>query len=245
MQQKKMKKKLPVLIRLSALFRLSSVPLLALIQLLVCWSLFGHGDKPPHFSNSFIILPTTTFTSSPAALAFSSALAASTSSSSRMFESTSTPTPTLPQYLESKQVDQELSNIICSTAIACIQISQKLQTLPIANYVTSKSPSEESNHAINVQGEVQKEMDVIANDIFINNVKDTVVVMTSEEEEDIITGGLWDQYYTKTRELNEDGIESDIDIDIHQRSTKTGYGYEIAFDPLDGSSNLDVNVPTG
>ena len=67
----------------------------------------------------------------------------------------------------------------------------------------------------NVQGEVQTPMDVIANNVCIDAIKGTVPVMASEEVEEVIPGEL----------LNGK--------------------YQIAFDPLDGSSNLDVSVPTG
>ena len=59
-------------------------------------------------------------------------------------------------------------------------------------------------------------MDVIANEIFIENVKGHVSAMLSEENDDYFQGDF-----------------------------SGNDGYEIAFDPLDGSSNLDVSVPTG
>ena len=127
----------------------------------------------------------------------------------------------LPQYLRQKKVDQELFKIICSTAAACIDVSQELQSLPIQKYVQK---SEDKEIKVNIQGEKQKEMDVISNEIFIDRIRDTVVVMASEEEEYVIKGELWDDFHAEKNDY---------------------IGYEIAFDPLDGSSNLDVNVPTG
>lgn len=163
---------------------------------------------------------------------------------------------TLPQYLKEKRVDEELLNIICATATACINISQELQRLPIRNYNNNYNPIQqqvddknEKSTKRNVQGEVQKEMDVIANDIFIDKVKETVVVMTSEEEEDIIKGVLWDSFYSNDTlsddlAVNMEGIDDD-GHDLLDGKLTSKNGYEIAFDPLDGSSNLDVNVPTG
>ena len=114
---------------------------------------------------------------------------------------------TLPQYLKEKQVGEELMNVICAAATACVDISQELQRLPIRNYnnnnnnnyLSQQKDDDERERAVkrNVQGEVQKEMDVIANEMFIDKVKDKVVVMTSEEEEDIIKGKLWDYFYSK------------------------------------------------
>eukprot|EP00172_Hildenbrandia_rubra_P000904 Plantae.Rhodophyta-Hildenbrandia_rubra.ctg15106.p1 GENE.Plantae.Rhodophyta-Hildenbrandia_rubra.ctg15106~~Plantae.Rhodophyta-Hildenbrandia_rubra.ctg15106.p1 ORF type:complete len:370 (-),score=84.38 Plantae.Rhodophyta-Hildenbrandia_rubra.ctg15106:797-1906(-) len=83
----------------------------------------------------------------------------------------------------------------------------------------------------NIQGEDQKKLDVIANDTFKVNIEssDKVCCMVSEEEEMAIVcergGG---------RGMNgEDG----------------GMGgracYAVAFDPLDGSSNIDANVSIG
>src|SRR3954454_3869603 len=69
----------------------------------------------------------------------------------------------------------------------------------------------------NVQGEAQQKLDVIANIRFIRALKNgqEVCAIISEEEEDIIHTG------------NEHGK------------------YVVAMDPLDGSSNIDVNVSLG
>lgn len=70
----------------------------------------------------------------------------------------------------------------------------------------------------NVQGEEQKPLDILANGIFINSLKfcTKIAALASEEEKGI--------YIV-------DGPES--------------AKYIIAFDPLDGSSNIDVNVSIG
>eukprot|EP00184_Porphyridium_aerugineum_P000788 CAMPEP_0184700074 /NCGR_PEP_ID=MMETSP0313-20130426/8130_1 /TAXON_ID=2792 /ORGANISM="Porphyridium aerugineum, Strain SAG 1380-2" /LENGTH=330 /DNA_ID=CAMNT_0027159461 /DNA_START=105 /DNA_END=1094 /DNA_ORIENTATION=+ len=71
----------------------------------------------------------------------------------------------------------------------------------------------------NVQGEDQKKLDIIANDIFKENVESTqkVCVMVSEEE----------------------------DLAIVCEPAFGSAKYAIAFDPLDGSSNIDANVSIG
>jgi fructose-1,6-bisphosphatase I len=71
----------------------------------------------------------------------------------------------------------------------------------------------------NVQGEAQQKLDVLANDIIVKAVDHggRLCAMASEEEEDIIR--------------IPDGF-------------KRGK-YVLLFDPLDGSSNIDVNVPVG
>lgn len=74
----------------------------------------------------------------------------------------------------------------------------------------------------NVQGEDQKKLDIIANDTFKVNIESSEKcgVMVSEEDELAIVCG-----------------KSSID--------GTTGKYAIAFDPLDGSSNIDANVSIG
>jgi fructose-1,6-bisphosphatase I len=71
----------------------------------------------------------------------------------------------------------------------------------------------------NVQGEIQQKLDVFANEIIVKAMDHTgrLAAMASEEEPDIIP--IPDQF-------------------------KCGK-YVLLFDPLDGSSNIDVNVPVG
>ncbi|WP_047534619.1 class 1 fructose-bisphosphatase [Methylotenera sp. N17] len=72
----------------------------------------------------------------------------------------------------------------------------------------------------NVQGEVQKALDVITNEIFIESAQTSgyVVGMASEEMEEIIQ----------------------LDEDISPNGQ-----YLLLFDPLDGSSNVNVNISVG
>ena len=70
----------------------------------------------------------------------------------------------------------------------------------------------------NVQGEEQKKLDVLANDIMINSLRasgKTAVLVSEENEEAII-------------------------IDERHRGK-----YCVVFDPLDGSSNIDAGVNIG
>jgi fructose-1,6-bisphosphatase I len=71
----------------------------------------------------------------------------------------------------------------------------------------------------NVQGEVQKKLDIITNDVMIEHLNWTghLAAMASEEIEDI--------------------------IEIPKQFPKGKY--LITFDPLDGSSNIDVNISVG
>lgn len=70
----------------------------------------------------------------------------------------------------------------------------------------------------NASGDAVKKLDVFSNDVFINAVSfsDEVYIMCSEENEEAIIP-----------------------------KNKNVGGYAIAFDPLDGSSNIDANVSVG
>jgi fructose-1,6-bisphosphatase I len=72
---------------------------------------------------------------------------------------------------------------------------------------------------VNVQGEAQQKLDVYANQALLHclGVRDTVAALVSEENEEPIV-------FDRVRETGE---------------------YIIVFDPLDGSSNIDVNVNVG
>eukprot|EP00285_Hemiselmis_virescens_P004031 CAMPEP_0173414448 /NCGR_PEP_ID=MMETSP1356-20130122/84333_1 /TAXON_ID=77927 ORGANISM="Hemiselmis virescens, Strain PCC157" /NCGR_SAMPLE_ID=MMETSP1356 /ASSEMBLY_ACC=CAM_ASM_000847 /LENGTH=462 /DNA_ID=CAMNT_0014376631 /DNA_START=86 /DNA_END=1474 /DNA_ORIENTATION=- len=88
--------------------------------------------------------------------------------------------------------------------------------------------------SVNVQGEEQMQLDVITNDVLKRALKFTgkVGVIASEEEDKPVFNR--DAYQVP-------GVESkyqDILADI-------GTKYVTVFDPLDGSSNVDANIPTG
>lgn len=73
----------------------------------------------------------------------------------------------------------------------------------------------------NIQGEDQQKLDVYANEIFIKTLTNREIVcgIASEEEDDYIT--------------------------ITGRNKKNDNKYIVLMDPLDGSSNIDVNVSVG
>ena len=75
--------------------------------------------------------------------------------------------------------------------------------------------------AINVQGELQQKLDVFANDTVKHSVEHTgrVCVMASEED--------------------------DQPIPVKVRDDRRSGKYVLLFDPLDGSTNIDVNVSIG
>ncbi|KKB79320.1 hypothetical protein VW29_17950 [Devosia limi DSM 17137] len=103
----------------------------------------------------------------------------------------------------------KLAGSIATVAAACVEIAAVLRVAPIAGQTGLAG-------ATNVQGEAQKELDVISNDIFIKHLRQNtdISILVSEE----------------------------LDEALHMQNQGA---YAIACDPLDGSSNLDVNVTVG
>lgn len=110
-------------------------------------------------------------------------------------------------------VTTELSPLLMDIAQACKEIALAISQGALQNTMGSLN-------AKNVQGETQKQLDVICNDIFIANANKSGLVagMVSEELAEIF-------------------IPS-------QRSTAINK-YLLLFDPLDGSSNVNINISVG
>ncbi len=123
----------------------------------------------------------------------------------------------LTRYLREQQrvlpaLDDALIRLLEQVAQACIGISQALGQGALADLLGAAGQD-------NVQGEAQKKLDVLANDLLIDAHVwgGHLAAMASEE---------MDELYT----LPDDVPRGD---------------YLLAFDPLDGSSNIDVNVSVG
>lgn len=124
--------------------------------------------------------------------------------------------PTLPAYLLHRSQGEHataLNAILSDIATACKKIS-------IAIDVGALEGNMGNLHSENVQGEVQKALDIIANDIFIESVQKSgyVAGLVSEELDDV--------------------------IEVDEINRQFGQ-YVILFDPLDGSSNVNVNISVG
>jgi len=124
---------------------------------------------------------------------------------------------TLSRYLVEQQrsnpeITHELRLIIESVATACKAIGVAVGKGELAGVLGGAGSD-------NVQGEAQKKLDVISNDILIRTKQSngTLAAMASEEMDDI--------YLIPTEYPQGD--------------------YLLLFDPLDGSSNIDVNVSVG
>lgn len=115
----------------------------------------------------------------------------------------------LSSQLHQEHTSHDLSLLIQTIATACKDIANRLQQGAMAGILGSADME-------NVQGETQKKLDVIANDLLKNYLNDSGVVraLASEEEESIV------------------------------ECSPQGH-YLVSFDPLDGSSNIDINSMVG
>lgn len=123
----------------------------------------------------------------------------------------------LAQYLvqqgrEKTDITAELQGLLADLAIACKQTSDLVRRGELAGVLGSAD-------ATNIQGEEQKKLDQIANDVFIGCTQTSgrLAGMASEE---------MDNHYPIP-------------------SSYPRGNYLLTFDPLDGSSNIDVNGATG
>lgn len=111
--------------------------------------------------------------------------------------------------LSDGSIDPDLIVILRNIAAATCDIANRLRT----SSLTGLSGATE---AINVQGETQKPLDILSNDIMLAACRHSPAVAFAVSE------------------------ELDAEVAIH-----SGGRYAVIFDPLDGSSNLDVNVTVG
>lgn len=115
----------------------------------------------------------------------------------------------LPEHLQQNQLPEALGGVLLSVVSACTEINAKVRLGALAGVLGMAGTG-------NIQGEDQKKLDVIANNIMIDTLKANPAVagLASEEEDTFVSAG-------------ENGR------------------YLVLFDPLDGSSNIDVNISVG
>jgi fructose-1,6-bisphosphatase I len=115
----------------------------------------------------------------------------------------------LPLVLQTQSLQPALISVLTAITDGCRDIARQISRGALAGVLGAAG-------AENVQGEQQKKLDIIANDILksLLTAEPTVRALASEEEESIVPA-------------NPDGR------------------YLVAFDPLDGSSNIDINGPVG
>ena len=115
----------------------------------------------------------------------------------------------LDNYLLKNSKENEISSIIKSLAIAAIKISTSIRNI--------KAEKIDSNidKKINSDGDIQKPLDIISDEILISFLKKSPAAGYASEEQ-----------------------EGHIDF-------KNNNNFIVLADPLDGSSNIDVNVSIG
>lgn len=126
---------------------------------------------------------------------------------------------TLGEFIINKQSEfkyssGELSRLINSIRLAAKVVNHEIRKAGLVDLVGNVGK-------VNVQGEAQQKLDLLANELFKKTLinRDIVCGIASEEEDDIV-------------------IVSGQD-NSHQNK------YVLLMDPLDGSSNIDVNVSVG
>ena len=126
---------------------------------------------------------------------------------------------TLGEFIINKQSEFKYSSGELSRLINSIRLAGK-----IVNHEVNKAGLVDilgTAGAENIQGEDQQKLDVYANEVFINTLVNREIVcgIASEEEDDFIS--------------------------IVGGNKKNDNKYVVLMDPLDGSSNIDVNVSVG
>jgi fructose-1,6-bisphosphatase I/sedoheptulose-1,7-bisphosphatase len=130
---------------------------------------------------------------------------------------------TLTQYLIEERrrfpgASGELNALILDVSLACKAIARAVAFGELGDALGDAAATPVGG-AVNVQGEVQKKLDVLSNEVFIrrNEWSGSLAGMASEE------------------------MEQPYQIPGQYPRGK----YLLVFDPLDGSSNIDVNVSVG
>jgi len=126
---------------------------------------------------------------------------------------------TLGEFIIEKQSEFQYSSGELSRIINSIRLAAK-----VVNYKVNKAGLVDIVGAAgeqNIQGEDQQKLDVYANEVFIQTLinRESVCGIASEENDDFITVAGSDKSHSSK--------------------------YVVLMDPLDGSSNIDVNVSVG
>jgi fructose-1,6-bisphosphatase I len=108
----------------------------------------------------------------------------------------------------------EFSRLINAIRLACKVVNHEVNKAGLVDILGAAGDT-------NIQGENQQKLDVLANEKFIQTLKNREIVcgIASEEEDDFIS--------------------------INSQDEKHQNKYVVLIDPLDGSSNIDVNVSVG
>jgi len=122
---------------------------------------------------------------------------------------------------------QELESVFASIQTACKTIAKLVKRSAIDGMTGLQA----GGGAVNVQGEEQKKLDVITNDVLKRALKFTGrmgVIASEEEDVPVQVDNAMDESYG-----------NDVLVE------ESGGKYISVFDPLDGSSNVDAGIPVG
>ncbi|WP_196895413.1 class 1 fructose-bisphosphatase [Aureivirga marina] len=113
-----------------------------------------------------------------------------------------------------KYTTGELSRLINSIRLAAKVVNHEVNKAGLVDILGAAGE-------VNVQGEAQQKLDVYANEVFMQTLKNREIVcgIASEEEDDFVV--------------------------IQGKENTNENKYIVLIDPLDGSSNIDVNVSVG
>ena len=126
---------------------------------------------------------------------------------------------TLGEFIIDKQEDFQYSTGELSRLLSAIRLASKVVNREVNKAGIANIIGKAGNE--NIQGEEQQKLDVLANEIFIEALSQREVVCGIASE------------------------ESDDFIEIRTGSNAHLSKYVVLMDPLDGSSNIDVNVSVG
>ncbi|KAG7364314.1 chloroplast fructose-1,6-bisphosphatase [Nitzschia inconspicua] len=123
---------------------------------------------------------------------------------------------------------EEIESIFTSLQVACKALSNLVRTSSLSGL----TGLEGDGGSINIQGEEQKKLDVIANDVLKKALRwnGKLATIASEEEDepvDILKDNMGNPVFS-----------NDILVEANGH-------YVAVFDPLDGSSNIDAGIPVG
>ncbi|MDO5686329.1 MAG: class 1 fructose-bisphosphatase [Neisseria sp.] len=115
----------------------------------------------------------------------------------------------LNEHLRANALPVEIGAVLTDIVAGCLAISKKVRLGALAGVLGEAGSG-------NIQGEAQKKLDVIANDILVETLRRCphIAGLASEEEDDFVAANAAGEYL-------------------------------VLFDPLDGSSNIDVNISVG
>ena len=140
---------------------------------------------------------------------------------------------TLSRYiLENIQANPEmrgLESIFTALQTACKTIASLVRN----SHFHEMNGLQDGGGSVNIQGEEQKKLDVLTNDVLKNALKwsGKFTSLASEEEEHPVP--LYNN-------LGQEVYSNDVVVTNDSKS-----GYVAVFDPLDGSSNVDAGIATG